>query len=149
MWLKFISLCTGKEKWNKVAYLFSSKSYVRIPCDLLRFHCIIRLFGKSNLLSFQMCFIRRTIAYLCLNMINFDAVDFSEHCSEEVISFFWRSVYIWVILEFITSNAFPVNLWACSISSQSYYVLYCFLILCQLFFINHCMWMYCHDCVLC
>ena len=27
-------------------------------------------------------------------MINFDAVDFSEHRSEEVISFFWRSVYI-------------------------------------------------------
>ena len=27
-------------------------------------------------------------------MINFDAVDFSECHSEEVISFFWRSVYI-------------------------------------------------------
>ena len=27
-------------------------------------------------------------------MINFDAVDFSERRSEEVISFFWRSVYI-------------------------------------------------------
>ena len=27
-------------------------------------------------------------------MINFDAVDFSEHRSEEVISFFWRSVYL-------------------------------------------------------
>ena len=27
-------------------------------------------------------------------MINFDAVAFSEHRSEEVISFFWRSVYI-------------------------------------------------------
>ena len=26
-------------------------------------------------------------------MINFDAVDFSEHRSEEVITFFWRSVY--------------------------------------------------------
>ena len=40
-----------------------------------------------------MCVIRRIIAYLCLNMINFDAVDFSERRSEEVISFFWRSVY--------------------------------------------------------
>ena len=40
-----------------------------------------------------MCFIRRTIAYLCLYMICFDAVDFSERRSEEVISFFWRSVY--------------------------------------------------------
>ena len=27
-------------------------------------------------------------------MINFDEVDFSERRSEEVISFFWRSVYI-------------------------------------------------------
>ena len=27
-------------------------------------------------------------------MINFDAVAFSERRSEEVISFFWRSVYI-------------------------------------------------------
>ena len=27
-------------------------------------------------------------------MINFDAVDFSERRSEEVISFFWCSVYI-------------------------------------------------------
>ena len=27
-------------------------------------------------------------------MINFDAVDFSESRPEEVISFFWRSVYI-------------------------------------------------------
>ena len=35
-----------------------------------------------------MCFMRKTIAYLCLNMINFDAVDFSERRSEEVISFF-------------------------------------------------------------
>ena len=28
-----------------------------------------------------------------LNMINFDPVDFSERRFEEVISFFWRSVY--------------------------------------------------------
>ena len=27
-------------------------------------------------------------------MINFDAVDFSERRPEEVISFFWRSVYM-------------------------------------------------------
>ena len=30
-------------------------------------------------------------------MITFDAVDFSEHRSEEVISFFWRSVYMCVL----------------------------------------------------
>ena len=55
--------------------------------DLLQFHCIFLPFVQSKLLVFQMCFIRRTIAYLCLNMINFNAVDFSELCSEEVISF--------------------------------------------------------------
>ena len=32
--------------------------------------------------------------YLCPNMTNFDAMDFSERRSEEVISFFWRSMYI-------------------------------------------------------
>ena len=30
---------------------------------------------------------------MCPNMIDFDGVNFSEHRSEEVISFFWRSVY--------------------------------------------------------
>ena len=33
-----------------------------------------------------MCLIRRTIAYLCPNMINFDVVDFSE-CRSEVVMF--------------------------------------------------------------
>ena len=37
-----------------------------------------------------MCFIKSIIACLCQNMINFDAVDFSECHSEEVISFFWN-----------------------------------------------------------
>ena len=32
-------------------------------------------------------------------MINFDAVDFSERRSEEVISFFWRSVYFESIIK--------------------------------------------------
>ena len=32
-------------------------------------------------------------AYLCPNIINFVSVDFSERRPEEVISFFWRSVY--------------------------------------------------------
>ena len=31
---------------------------------------------------------------MCPNMINFDAVDFSERHPEEVISFFWCSVYM-------------------------------------------------------
>ena len=33
------------------------------------------------------------MAYQCPNMIAFDAVDFSECCSEGVLSFFRRSVY--------------------------------------------------------
>ena len=46
-------------------------------------------------------FLLRSIkAYLCLNMINFDAVDFSERRPEEMISFFSRSVYIVYYLEF-------------------------------------------------
>ena len=39
-----------------------------------------------------MCVIRRIIAYLCLNMINFDAVDFSERRSEEVMFLLTLSV---------------------------------------------------------
>ena len=42
---------------------------------------------------FLMCVIRRIIAYLCLNMINFDAVDFSEHRPEEVMFLLTLSVY--------------------------------------------------------
>ena len=30
-------------------------------------------------------------------MINFDGVDFSERRPEEVISFFWRSVYVGIL----------------------------------------------------
>ena len=37
--------------------------------------------------------LRSIKAYLCPNITNFDAVDFSERRPEEVISFFWRSVY--------------------------------------------------------
>ena len=41
-----------------------------------------------------MCLLTINLPNLCPNMNHFDAVDFSEcHC-EEVISFFWRSVYI-------------------------------------------------------
>ena len=59
-----------------------------LKSDLLQFHHIFLPFGKINVLIFQMCFIRRTVAYLCLDIINVDAVDFSERRSEEVISFF-------------------------------------------------------------
>ena len=58
--------------------------------DLLRFHRIYLLSDWSNF--FFMCLLRINLLNLCPN--NFDAVDFSECHSEEVISFFWRSVYI-------------------------------------------------------
>ena len=41
-----------------------------------------------------MCLLRINLPNLCPNMNHFDAVDFSECYSEEVISFFWRSVYM-------------------------------------------------------
>ena len=47
----------------------------------------------SCLLRKMLCFSRSIKAYLCANMINFDSVDFSGRRPEEVISFFWRSVY--------------------------------------------------------
>ena len=43
---------------------------------------------------FKMCLLRINLPNLCPNMNHFDAVDFSECHSEEVISFFWRSVYM-------------------------------------------------------
>ena len=42
-------------------------------------------------------FLLRSIkAYLCPNIIEFDSVDFRERRPEEVISFFWCSVYLYV-----------------------------------------------------
>ena len=39
-----------------------------------------------------------TVANLCSNTINFDAVHFSDCRSEEGISLFWRSVYLFGIM---------------------------------------------------
>ena len=48
-----------------------------------------------------MCIIRRIIAYLCLNMINSYAVEFSERRSEEVNKFLLAlSVYIYTLFSF-------------------------------------------------
>ena len=55
------------------------------------FHRIFLLFEKKQLFEKKnpdVLHIRRTIAYLCPNMNNFDVVGFIERCSEEVISFF-------------------------------------------------------------
>ena len=62
--------------------------------DLLWFNRIFLLFEKKKYCIFQIFLLRGIKAYLCPNIINFDSVDFSEPRPEEVISFFWRSVYI-------------------------------------------------------
>ena len=58
------------------------------------------LFDNSNPSSFQMCFIRRTKAYPCPNMINFDAVDFSECRSDMFL--LMLSVVIAALLRLMT-----------------------------------------------
>ena len=67
---------------------------------LLRFHPFFSFLTQVNPFFLQMCLIKITLANLCRNMINFDAVDFSECCSEEVL--FWRSVYIHFKWNYIT-----------------------------------------------
>ena len=61
----------------------------------LWFSRIFLLFDTRKSCVFQIFLLIRSIkANLCPNIINFDSVDFSEHRPEEVISFFWRSVYL-------------------------------------------------------
>ena len=60
-------------------------------------YLILLLIDSSKHLFFEMCLVRSTIANLCPIMIHFDALDFSECRSEEVLfcfCFFWCSVYI-------------------------------------------------------
>ena len=64
--------------------------------NLLRYHCILLLFLSSKLFFFKMCLVRSTMANMCPSMIHFDDLDFSECRSKEVISFFWRSVYVYL-----------------------------------------------------
>ena len=52
--------------------------------------------------------IQLTISYLCPNMNHFDSVDFSERHSEEIISFFWRSVYIFNVTEMLYDRETPL-----------------------------------------
>ena len=47
---------------------------------------------ELNFSFLEMHLLRINLPNLCPNMNHFDAVDFSECHSEEVISFFWRSV---------------------------------------------------------
>ena len=60
---------------------------------------ISSLIDWSKLVFFFMCLLRINLPNLCPNMIHVDALDFSEWHPEEVISFFWRSVYYRYTLE--------------------------------------------------
>ena len=59
-------------------------------CD---FHRIL-LFDWNKLFFLDVLIKEISLPNMCPNMNYFDAVDFNECHSEEVISFFWRSVYI-------------------------------------------------------
>ena len=72
--------------------LCSGRRAVSTSCDFTAFFfCLIEV-----ILYFFRCalILRMTLANLCQNKFHFDAVDFSECRSEEVMSFFWRSVYV-------------------------------------------------------
>ena len=55
-------------------------------------HSSFLLFDTRKSCVFQIFFLRSIKAYLCPNIINFDSVDFSEHCPEEVMSLLTLSV---------------------------------------------------------
>ena len=71
-----------------------SEQFLRFLKNDLSWSNRIFSFLKREYLVFLIFLLRSIEAYLCPNIINFDAVDFSERRPEEVISFFWRSVYI-------------------------------------------------------
>ena len=59
-------------------------------CDFIAF---ISSLIEVNFGVFLMFLLRINIPILCQNMIHIDALEFGEWHPEEVISFFWRSVY--------------------------------------------------------
>ena len=62
-------------KWTSCNFIAFISSLIEVNC------CFLDMFLRINLPN------------LCPNMIHVDALDFSEWYSEEVISFFWRSLY--------------------------------------------------------
>ena len=65
--------------------------------DLSWFNRVLSFLTQEKSCVFQIFLLRSIKTYLCPNIINFDAVDFSERRPQEVISFFWRSVYLNII----------------------------------------------------
>ena len=63
------------------------------PCDFISF---ISSMIEVNFWGFFDVLIEDKLPNLCPNMIHVDALDFSGWHSKEVISFFWRSVYLYI-----------------------------------------------------
>ena len=63
--------------------------------NLLRFHQIFSLLTEVNFLNIFIMFSLRSFnAYLCPNMIHFDALDFSERRSKEVMFLLMLSIVV-------------------------------------------------------
>ena len=84
------------------------------------FDPIFLLFETRKSFVFQIFLLRSIKAYLCQNTIYFDCVDFSECRPEEVISFFWRSVYFRPPCHKISINLLrcQVQVWMCRLSMK-------------------------------
>ena len=87
-WIGCLSVELAQSSLGDEQFLRFSKN------DLSWFNRIFLLFDKRKSGVFEIFLLRSIKAYLCPNIINFDIMDFSERRPEEVISFFWRSVYI-------------------------------------------------------
>ena len=91
-----------RHEWIAIEFLNRPRPWSSLGEQYLRFskndlswpNRILLLFAARKSCVFQIFLLRSIKAYLCANIINFDSVDFSGHHPEEVISFFWRSVYV-------------------------------------------------------
>ena len=84
--MQFSTKIDGFEQKDSQGFENSYNSYEQYPLE--------KFFIFTIYQNYTLALIRITIANLCPNMINFDALDFRNSLSEEVISFFWCSVYI-------------------------------------------------------
>ena len=112
-------------RWNRKRSIFknhsSSAIFEKWPFGISPYFSPFwqeKILTGENLAFFRYSY-QEVFAYLCPNTINFDNVDFSEHRPEEVISFFWRSVYItWTALFRVLwilpcRNIWQLFIWKC------------------------------------
>ena len=104
--IKVLSSMISNRRWlgtrlnvtNSYSFNFNSRlrkrhtGFYLLPTPSPRGKQFLRFFLLKK--TFFMSLLRIDIPYLCPNMTYVDALDFSAWHSEEVISFFWRSVYI-------------------------------------------------------